>query len=364
MFNHPTKNRVLMNVSRVLIASLLGICSLAIAETNAHHEVKISDPEHDTDGNTKQKIQHRLSPEIYTQNPFSNHQNTALLAKAPAPGSIAAATSPISYHGGPVMGYLSKVVIIWYGNWNQTNGTDTASGKQIIRDAIWGMAQQNLVNNYSGITNGFSSNLGLYTQTGITFVTQASSSVITEFTQAASTKYGNKSMSDANVFALVKAYAGAGDPNAIYLVLSSSDIAERSGFLSQYCGWHSFGSIGSNKVKYGFIGNPNKSLASCAVQAISPNGNAAVDGMVSVIAHELVETVTDPLLNAWYNSAGSENSDMCSWTFGSQVQRASNGAYWNVTLPTPNGGSRNYLLQRQLSAKDSKCYINATGPVQ
>jgi len=86
--------------------------------------------------------------------------------------------------------------------------------------------------------------------------------------------------------------------------------------------------------------------------------------MASVIAHELVETVTDPLLNAWYNGNLSENSDMCAWTFGSQVNTTATGAYWNVSLPTSGGGARNYLLQRQLAAFDSKCYINASGPVQ
>ena len=347
-------------VIRCLLASIVGVCTLVMAESNPHRP---SDPVYDADGNTKQKIVHRLSPEIYMQNPFSN-QRAALPAKAPTAGSTAAASSPITYQGGPVMGNISKIVLIWYGNWNQTNGTDTPAGQQIIRDAIWGMSQQNQANNYSGITTGFSSNLGLYTQTGSTFVTQASSPVITNFTQAPSSAYGYKSMSDSNVFALVKAYAGAGDTNAIYLVLSSSDIAERSGFLTKYCGWHTYGSIGANTVKYGFIGNPNKSLSACTVQTTSPNGNAAVDGMISVIAHELIETVTDPLLNAWSNAAGSENSDMCSWTFGSQIKQAANGSYWNVALPTSNGGSRNYLLQRQLSAQDSKCYINATGPVQ
>lgn len=30
---------------------------------------------------------------------------------------------------------------------------------------------------------------------------------------------------------------------------------------------------------------------------------------LSLIAHELVETVTDPLGNGWYDSAGNENAD-------------------------------------------------------
>ena len=342
-----------------LMVGLVGMCSVAMAQRGPDQH---SDPVHDAQGNTEQKIHHKLSPEVFLQSPFSV-RGAPLSARAPTAGSTAAATSPITYHGGPVMGTVSKVVLIWYGNWNQTNGTDTPAGQQIVRDAIWGMAQQNLASNYSGITTGFSSNLGTYTQTGNTAVTQASSATIAEFTQAAKSTYGGQTLTDSSVFSLVKAFAGVGDSNAIYLVLSSSDIKESSGFLTKYCGWHSYGTIGANKIKFGFIGNPNRNLAACAVQSVSPNGNAGVDAMVSVIAHELVETVTDPLLNAWYNSAGSENSDMCSWTFGSQVQQTS-GAYWNVNLPTSNGQSRKYLLQRQLSAKDSKCYINATGAVQ
>ena len=258
---------------------------------------------------------------------------------------------------------LSKVVVIWDGNWNQKNNTDTPAGQQIIRDALYGMSVQNAVNNYSGITTGYSANLGRYTDSSGAAVSQASSATLVEYTQAASTTYGGKTLTDASVFSLVKAYAGTGDPNAIYMVLSSSDIAEKSGFLTKYCGWHSYGTVGANKIKYAFIGNPNRSLSACAVQTTSPNGNAAVDGMVSVIAHELVEAVSDPYLNAWYNASGYENSDMCSWTFGSQL-KLTNGAYWNVNLPTRSGSTRNYLLQRQLGASDSKCYINATGPVQ
>ena len=344
-----------------LLIGCLGVC--ATAQARGHEDRP--DPVHDAQGNTQQKIQHRLSPEASLISPFSV-LGAPVTGRAPAAGSTAAAASPISYHGGPVMSSLSKVVIIWYGNWKQTNKTDTAAGQQIIRDAIWGMAQQNATNNYSGITTGYSSSLGQYTQTGGTPVSQASSANIVEFTQAASATYGGQTLTDAKVFALVKAFAGAGDPNAIYLVLSSSDIKESSGFLTSYCGWHSYGTIGANKVKFGFIGNPNRNLAACSVQSTSPNGNAGVDAMVSVIAHELVETVTDPLLNAWYNSAGSENSDMCSWTFGSRLQ-LTGGAYWNVTLPTQPGqpvGTRNYLLQRQLGVNDSKCYINATGAVQ
>ena len=261
---------------------------------------------------------------------------------------------------------VSKVVVIWYGNWNQTNSTDTPAGQQLIRDALYGLSvtPDGTFTNYSGITTGRSSTLGLFTQSGGQSVSQISSATITEFTQATSATYGNKKLTDAKVLSLVKAYAGTPDPNAIYLVLSSSDIDETSGFGSQYCGWHTFSTVSNVVTKYAFIGNPSRYMSACAAQTVSPNGNAGVDAMISVIAHELAEAATDPKLNAWYDRSGNENADICAWTFGSAQVLESNNSYSNVRLPKQGGGTRSYLLQRALAASNSKCYINATGSVQ
>jgi hypothetical protein len=74
--------------------------------------------------------------------------------------------------------------------------------------------------------------------------------------------------------------------------------------------------------------------------------------MVSVIAHELEETNTDPNLNAWYDANGAEDADKCAWTFGHSLSQTSTGAYYNMTL-----NSRNFLIQRELDVT-SLCYIN------
>src|ERR1700756_649403 len=47
-------------------------------------------------------------------------------------GSTAPAKQTILYHSGPVMAQ-PNVYVIWYGNWNQSNNTDTPAGQQIIR---------------------------------------------------------------------------------------------------------------------------------------------------------------------------------------------------------------------------------------
>ena len=69
--------------------------------------------------------------------------------------------------------------------------------------------------------------------------------------------------------------------------------------------------------------------------------------MVSVIAHELEETNTDPDLNAWYDRRGYENADKCAWTFGTQSQLPSGAAY-NVSF-----GSSKFLIQQN--------WVNAGG---
>ena len=69
--------------------------------------------------------------------------------------------------------------------------------------------------------------------------------------------------------------------------------------------------------------------------------------MASIISHELEESVTDPDLNAWYDSRGQENADKCAWTFGA-MSTASNGSIYNMTI-----GGLKYLIQRN--------WVNASG---
>src|SRR5258707_1230768 len=122
-------------------------------------------------------------------------------------------------------------------------------------------------------------------------------------------------------------------------------------FCSQYCGWHTYGTYTSptrvkTTIKYAFIGNPSNCLAACSGQdhGASPNGDQGVDAMISVIAHEIAETVSDPLLNAWYDSSDEENADKCAWTYGTvtTVPVIGTTSYdYNVVI-----GTSKYLIQQ------------------
>jgi hypothetical protein len=259
---------------------------------------------------------------------------------APTAGSTRAIRPPISYHGGPIMG-TPTIYTIWYGNWNQSNGSDTPDGQQIVRDFLHGLGGSP------------------YYQTNASYSGVSGNLIIgAEYTDTGSQ---GTSLSDAQIQTIVSTAISGGnlplDNNGIYFVLTSSNIAETSGFCTVYCGWHTHGTISGTDIKYAFVGNSNACLSACAIQTTGPNGNAGVDGMVSVIAHETEETNTDPDLNAWFNRSGQEDADMCAWTFGHSQIQLSSGAWYNMTLPGISVPSRNYEIQRELDS-NSKCYVN------
>ena len=267
---------------------------------------------------------------------------------SPTAGSTGQMTPPITYHKGPVL-QAPTVYLIWYGNWNQKNGMDTPDGQVIIRDFLHGLNQSSYyqINTSYGTPTGSVSLGGEYTDTG---------------------SRGTR-LSDSDIQAIVSNAISTGnlrsDTTGLYFVLTSSNVAEKSGFCSKYCGWHTSGTINGSDIKYSFVGNAGRCLSSCAPQTIGPNGNAGVDGMVSVIAHELEETNTDPNPNSgWADSTGAENADKCAWTFGQHLNVAPNGASYNVTLPNAAGtGNRNYLIQRNLDV-NSLCYIDYVNKLQ
>jgi hypothetical protein len=142
------------------------------------------------------------------------------------------------------------------------------------------------------------------------------------------------------------------DPNGIYFVLTSKDVMQGS-FGTTLCAWHSYGIVPNGNsgsgtdIKVAFIGDSDEFPSGCSSQNPSPNNNPAADDAVSMLAHELSETVTDPLLNAWTNPGIIENGDLCAWTFGT-TKLLPNGSSYNVIF-----GLRPYHIQR--------IWVNARG---
>ena len=240
----------------------------------------------------------------------------------------------IDYNGGPVMHGTVKVYFIWYGDWSQD---PAASGiLSTWASSIGGTPYENINSTY-GDANGNVSGL----------VSFAGSTVSTS-------NFGNL-LNDSNIASIVSnaltSHAIPTDTNAVYFVLTAPGVGESSGFLSQYCGWHTYGTLSGSNIKYAFVGDAG-TQSGCSVQfGKSPNNDPPIDAMISVMSHELEESISDPNLNAWYSDAnGQENADMCAWNFGAQ-STAPNGSSYNMTF-----GNNHYLIQQNwLNANGGGC---------
>ncbi len=233
----------------------------------------------------------------------------------------------IDYHGGPVMLGTTDVYYIWYGTWN-----DAAE-----RAVLTNFAENIGGSPYYNINTTYHDGNGNHVANDIVFAGETTDSYSR-----------GTALSDADIQTIV---AGSGlpmDPNAMYFVLTSADVNATSGFCSQYCGWHTHGTIGGKDIKYSFVGNPDRCPTSCQYQSgsASLSGYQGVDGMASIVAHELEEATSDPDLNAWYDRRGYENADKCAWTYGATY--SSNGATANMNL-----GGQDYLIQQN--------WVNASG---
>jgi len=249
-------------------------------------------------------------------------------------GKTAKKGNGINYHGGPLMLGTPKVYYIWYGDWS--GGASGAVG--ILED---------LAKNIGGSP---------YYNINTTYYNGSNTKVSNAVDWGGSTTTNNgyprgKSLSDSAIQGVVSDAINGNalpkDSNGVYFVLTSSDVTASSGFCTQYCGWHTYGTIAGSTIKYSFVGNPARCPSACAAQSSgSPNGDIGADGMASIIAHELEEAVTDPVFTGWYDTRGYENADKCAWTFGSTYPAG--GGLANMKL-----GTRDYLIQRN--------WVNASG---
>ncbi len=252
------------------------------------------------------------------------------------PTGAAKPSAGISLHGGPVMLNTVNVHYIWYGNWGTASGSAAQPVLVNFAQTIGGSPYFNINKTYYNSSNTHVSGAVSYAGASSDNLSQGPAST---------------SLSDTQILNIVKLAIGNSmpDANAVYFVLTAADV-HKSGFGTSYCGWHTHATINGVDTKYSFVGDPSTQYpTSCGAQGTGPNGSSGADAMASIIAHELEEAVTDPDLNAWYDSRGNENADKCAWTFGT-TSLAGNGAKYNVTL-----GSYQYLIQQNWSASTQKC---------
>jgi hypothetical protein len=241
--------------------------------------------------------------------------------------------TPLIYHHGPIMLGTTNIHYVWYGDWSGDNAPAILGD---FAKSIGGSAYYKINTTYYDSKKNRVSNAVRY-KSNLQYRDDPA-------------PYGNE-LSQDDIKQIVTDAIGSGIPDAhgVYFVLTSadigqSDVGDLSSFCDGYCGWHDSTKIKGVNVKYSFVGNPDRCPSDCASDDnyfSSPNNNTGADGMVSIVAHELVEAVTDPdTVTGWYDKDREENGDKCSWSFG-KTYYMTNDSIANVKL-----GSRYFLIQQ------------------
>lgn len=280
----------------------------------------------------------------------------------------------LKYHMGPVLTTNITVHTIWYGTWKR-------SQKKIIREFINSISA---VDSKKPSVSGWWKTVQLYTdQTG----ENISRTVLLGEEKNDRFYSHGKSLTRLSIQSVIKSHVTAkskplpiNPKSGVYLLLTSADVYVQD-FCGQVCGFHyfTFPSIVGYTLPYAWVGNSAKFCPGvCAYPfAIteymrgafkplkSPNGDVGVDGMISVIGHELAELSTNPFVNAWYAGpdpvAPVEIADLCEGIYGTggggsytgQMLDGKDGATYNM-----NGIRRRFLVQWVWNHVVSYC----TGP--
>ncbi len=257
---------------------------------------------------------------------------TGSSTKMPVLGGQGAPSGQTSLGAGPLLTGTPNVYYIWYGNWTGsttptilTDFINNLGGSKLyaINESYFDRSDNHISNalHYAGSTNDN------YSQ--------------------------GTTLSDANLQSVVSRAITTGglplDANAVYVVLTSSDVTEQDtnsnfgSFCSNNCGYHNMTTVNGTHVAYAFVGDASVLCPAGCIAAVdrtnSPNANPGADAAASVIFHELSEAVTDPDGSSGWQYR--ENADQCAWNFGTTYTVA-NGSTANIKL-----GSRDYLLQQQ-----------------
>jgi len=249
----------------------------------------------------------------------------------------------ISYHGGPVLQAETKVVAIYWGtstifNNGPTPGT-TGNGSQ--DNSLVGFFLRNLGGSpYFNINSTYTDGSGRAINNAVNYVGFW-----------ANNSAPPSSPSDANMVAMLQNGFNTGkiayDRNTLYAIFTGSGVNLGGGFGTQYCAYHYHGTVSSGTVLYAAMPYNQQYPGACTNGSTSPNGDAAADAEVNTLAHEVEETTTDQMGNAWFDVRGYENADKCAWSWGSTYTTA-NGGTANIKV-----GGKDFLVQMN--------WINANG---
>jgi hypothetical protein len=264
---------------------------------------------------------HVLPPAAAIHNPNANNPTDAPPHFGYAVYSASYGSGSLTNHGGPLMGNATFQAIYWNSS---------------LANAIQG--------GIDGFVSSFSDNLA-YTNADhsadYTIVQQyISAYLLTPRTSYVDTQHDGQrapsSFSDSSVRSYLASLFDNGsvspDGNTVFGMYfpSKMKITTQGGSsCSSFCGYHGHFSYNGTEIKYAVF--PYTDCRACSMP-----GKQVIDILTIVTSHEIREAVTDPELNAWFDSGGYEADDKCAWH---NLYRTTRGFWVQPEFSNGNGAS-------------------------
>jgi serine protease len=251
-------------------------------------------------------------PSGATVAPAALHKRVLPVVGGTVPGAgQGVEATDLVYHNGPIQKAPHVYLVFWA--WLGQDPDGEAPYLQRFFAGIGGSSWDNVHTQYSGSGQGFITNPANQLA-GVWFDDSLSVPPVPDLyidqEAAAAARHFNDYSSDATYM--------------IFTAHLDNDLE----FGRVYCGWHSSTNANGHEIAYSDIGYLTDAGGSCGENFVNPGDAGKLDGASIVGGHEFTEAVTDPHIDAWYDSGGAENADKCAW------RQAGNGKVTDITLPT------------------------------
>lgn len=233
-----------------------------------------------------------------------------------------AAPSPVQYHGGPVMQRTTTYAIFWEPPTLQNGAPAHVSRRYntllmgYFNDVSGSELYDNTTQYYDGA--GHIANSSAF---GAAWV-DTSPYPASACSYSAAANCLDDAQIQTEIAKAMAVNAWTADLTRIFFVFTAKgedsclDASATSCAFTNYCAYHSSFTLNGQSVIYANIPYEGTDLSACGVPD-SPNSNIDADSAINAASHEQMAAVTDPQLNAWYNTGGDEIADICNWNFGS-----------------------------------------------
>ena len=264
-------------------------------------------------------------------------------------------TGNMTYHGGSVMHKPVAYAVYWLPSGNHYTDANTAAQDTSFENDMNTLLTSLSVNNFWGIVQQYTDGGGApgtipsfggswtdtaaYPHAGTNADPLGDGDIQNEVHNAATTNSWTE------------------DANHEYFVFLGGGIQECDGSSSNctfnvYCAYHSSFTDGSKSAVYGFVGDDHGCDTSFSGSP-SVHGKQ-IDGVLTGVSHEFIESVTDPFGNAWNGGGGGDGQEIGDKCNNWPGPRGSVGS--DLYL-----GTSPFLLQREWSNAMNGCYMDLCG---